>query len=191
MQDYRNDIKQAIEVLKRGGVILYPTDTVWGIGCDATRSDAVKKVFEIKRRADSKALITLMSNTAMLERYVDDVPDVAFELIDVATTPLTIVYDKGINLAPELLADDGSIGVRISTERFSSSLCREFRRPIVSTSANISGQPTPRTFTEISDKIKAAVDYVCTSRQEETDDSHKPSSVIKLSNNGQIKILRK
>jgi L-threonylcarbamoyladenylate synthase len=191
MQDYRNDIKQAIEVLKRGGVILYPTDTVWGIGCDATRSDAVKKVFEIKRRADSKALITLMSNTAMLERYVDDVPDVAFELIDVATTPLTIVYDKGINLAPELLADDGSIGVRISTERFSSSLCREFRRPIVSTSANISGQPTPRTFTEISDEIKAAVDYVCTSRQEETDDSHKPSSVIKLSNNGQIKILRK
>jgi L-threonylcarbamoyladenylate synthase len=191
MQDYRIDIKQAIEVLKRGGVILYPTDTVWGIGCDATRSDAVKKVFEIKRRADSKALITLMSNTAMLERYVDDVPDVAFELIDVATTPLTIVYDKGINLAPELLADDGSIGVRISTERFSSSLCREFRRPIVSTSANISGQPTPRTFTEISDEIKAAVDYVCTSRQEETDDSHKPSSVIKLSNNGQIKILRK
>jgi L-threonylcarbamoyladenylate synthase len=191
MQDYRNDIKQAIEVLKRGGVILYPTDTVWGIGCDATRSDAVKKVFEIKRRADSKALITLMSNTAMLERYVDDVPDVAFELIDVATTPLTIVYDKGINLAPELLADDGSIGVRISTERFSSSLCREFRRPIVSTSANISGQPTPRTFAEISDEIKAAVDYVCTSRQEETDDSHKPSSVIKLSNNGQIKILRK
>jgi L-threonylcarbamoyladenylate synthase len=191
MQDYRNDIKQAIEVLKRGGVILYPTDTVWGIGCDATRSDAVKKVFEIKRRADSKALITLMSNTAMLERYVDDVPDVAFELIDVATTPLTIVYDRGINLAPELLADDGSIGVRISTERFSSSLCREFRRPIVSTSANISGQPTPRTFAEISDEIKAAVDYVCTSRQEETDDSHKPSSVIKLSNNGQIKILRK
>lgn len=190
MQQIDSDIQQAISTLKRGGVILYPTDTVWGLGCDATRSDAVKRIYEIKKRADSKAMITLLSNPDDLWRYLDDVPEVAFQLIEAAVRPLTIVYDHGRNVAPELLAPDGSIGIRITQERVSSTLCQCLRRPLVSTSANISSQPTPSIFREISSEIINAVDYVMTSRR---DDNRKtsPSQVIKLTDSAVITILRK
>lgn len=183
------DIANALETLRRGGTILYPTDTVWGLGCDATNSEAVRRIYEIKRRADSKAMIVLLSRPDDLWNYVDDVPDVAFELIEAAVDPLTIVYDRGRRLAPELLASDGSIGIRITSENVSSRLCRGLRRPLVSTSANISGSPAPAIFAEIPPEIISAVDYVMESRR----DDHRrarPSSVIKLSSNGIVKILR-
>lgn len=183
------DIAKALETLRNGGVILYPTDTVWGIGCDATRSDAVRRIYDIKRRADSKAMIVLLSRPDDLWNYVDDVPDVAFELIEAAVRPLTIVYDRGQRLAPELLGTDGSIGIRITAEEVSSRLCRGLRRPLVSTSANISGEPAAALFREISPEIIRSVDYVMESRRDETERS-KPSSVIKLSTNGVFKILR-
>lgn len=183
------DIARAAEVLKKGGVILYPTDTVWGIGCDATRSDAVRRIYDIKHRADSKAMITLINRVDDLWRYVVDVPDIALELIEASVDPLTIVYDRGRNLAPELLAADGSIGIRVTRERVSAGLCAALRRPVVSTSANISGRPTPAVFKDIAPEIVSAVDYVIHSRRDETGHP-RPSSVIKLSNNGVIKILR-
>lgn len=184
------DIQQALCVLKRGGVILYPTDTVWGLGCDATNSEAVRRIFEIKKRNDSKALITLLSRPDDLWRYLDDVPEVAFQLIEATVRPLTIVYDHGINVAPELLAEDGSIGIRITGERVSSALCRGLRKPLVSTSANISGQPAPAIFREISPEIISAVDYVMTSRRDDNERS-KPSQLIKLTNSGVVTILRR
>lgn len=190
MTNFDNDIKQAVDVMRRGGVILYPTDTVWGIGCDATRSDAVKRIFEIKRRNDHKALITLVSNPDDLWRYLDDVPEVAFQLIEATVRPLTIVYDHGRNVAPELLAPDGSIGIRVTTEKVSSALCRALRRPLVSTSANISGQPTPAIFSKISPEIINAVDYVMTSRRNDQTPAL-PSQVIKLTDSGIVTILRK
>lgn len=191
MEDYSEDIRQAVEVLKRGGVILYPTDTVWGIGCDATNSAAIRRVFDIKHRADGKALITLVASTEALWRTVDNVPDVALELIDVAVDPVTIVYDKGVGVAPELLPADGSLAVRVTREPFSSRLCRTFRRPLVSTSANISGAPAPAVFADISPEIISAVDYVCLSRRDERRSAARPSMVIKISDNGVFKILRK
>lgn len=189
-EEYAADIAAAVAVLKKGGVILYPTDTVWGIGCDATNSQAVKRIFEIKERPDSKALITLVGSEIALERAVRDVPEVAWQLIEASDRPVTIVYDQGAGVAPELLAPDGSIGVRLTQEEFSQALCRRLNRPLVSTSANKSGQPAPAAFSEITPEIIAAVDYVCTSRRDE-DGSHQPSMVIKISEGGVFKILRK
>lgn len=183
------DIKACLDVLGRGGVIVYPTDTVWGIGCDATDSVAVRRVFEIKHRADSKALITLVDSVAALERIVGDVPEVAYQLLDVAVEPLTIVYDKGVGVAGELLANDGSIGVRITSESFSSELCRRFRRPIVSTSVNFSGEASPRSFADINPDVLALADYVCQAGRD-LPWATKPSTVIKLSSGGVFKILR-
>ncbi|MDE6073096.1 MAG: threonylcarbamoyl-AMP synthase [Muribaculaceae bacterium] len=183
------DIANAVEVLKKGGVILYPTDTIWGIGCDATRPEAVRRIYEIKRRSDSKALIVLTDSVHQLERYVADVPEIAYSLIDVAVKPMTIVYDKGINLAPELLAGDGSVAVRITSEAVSAGLCRALRRPLVSTSANISGCPSAPSFSDISDEIKSAVDYVMESRRDEVIEAL-PSSVIKLGSDGTVSIIR-
>lgn len=189
-QETINDINSAVEVLKSGGVILYPTDTIWGIGCDATNAAAVRRVFEIKRRADSKALITLVDSVAALERIVPEVPDAAYQLIDVAVEPLTIVYDSAVGVASELLAADGSIGVRITGEEFSKTLCRTFRRPLVSTSANVSGEPSPMCFAEIADEVVSAVDYVCATGRNSVP-SAKASTVIKISAGGVFKILRK
>lgn len=183
------DIAAAADAMRRGGVILYPTDTIWGIGCDATNSEAVKRVFDIKQRADSKALITLVGSEAALERIVDEVPEVAWQLIEVADRPTTIVYDHGRNLAPELMAPDGSVGVRLTREPFSAQLCQHMRRPIVSTSANISGKPAPSSFADIDPDIISQVDYVCTSRRSE-DAASTPSMVIKISSDGLFKILR-
>lgn len=183
-----------MEVLRKGGVILYPTDTVWGIGCDATSGDAVRRVFEIKKRADSKALITLVGNLAQLERTVDCIPEVAYQIIEFSERPTTIVYDRaapGARLAPELLSADGTIGVRLTTEEFSSRLCTVFGRPLVSTSANVSGQPSARCFDEISDEIRNAVDYICESRRDEAPAKDtRPSVVMRLAEDGFFKILR-
>lgn len=186
---FRDDIKKAIEVMNAGGVILYPTDTIWGIGCDATNEEAVKRVFQIKRRDDAKALITLVDSEAKLQNYVREVPEVAWQLIDVIDKPLTIIYDGARNLAPNLLAEDGSAGIRITKEAFSKTLCMRMKRAIVSTSANISGEPSPRTFSDISHEILQAVDYVCTSRREEM---HNPpaSNIIKLGVGGEVKVIR-
>ena len=184
------DIKNAVEVLRKGGVILYPTDTVWGIGCDATNAEAVSRVYAIKHRDDSKALICLVDSDARLQRYVRDVPAVAWELLDVVTKPTTMILDGAVNLAPNLIADDGSIALRITQEPFSKELCYRFQKALVSTSANISGEPAAANYCDISDDIINAVDYVCFSRRQEHK-PHTPSSIIKLKADGEVTIIRK
>lgn len=183
------EIKKACQVMREGGVILYPTDTIWGIGCDATNEEAVRRVYEIKRRADSKAMLVLVDSAVKVDFYVQDVPEVAWDLIELADKPLTIIYSGARNLAPNLLAEDGSVGIRVTSEEFSKSLCQQFRKAIVSTSANVSGQPSQQNFSEISEDIKAAVDYIVDYRREETTQA-KPSSIIKLDKGGVIKIIR-
>ena len=174
---------------KTASKILYPTDTIWGIGCDATNAEAVQRVYKIKQRADSKALIVLTDSEAKVEYYVSEVPETAWKLLDVAVKPLTLIYPGARNLATNLLADDGSIAIRITKEPFSQRLCRQFRKAIVSTSANISGNAAPHNFSEISDEIKNAVDYIVTARRDEIKESL-PSSIIKLEADGTIKIIR-
>ncbi|EDS13471.1 MULTISPECIES: L-threonylcarbamoyladenylate synthase [Bacteroides] len=183
------DIKKACQVMREGGVILYPTDTIWGIGCDATNEDAVRRVYEIKQRQDSKAMLVLVDSSVKVDFYVRDVPEVAWDLIDLADKPLTIIYSGARNLAANLLAEDGSVGIRVTNEDFSKRLCQQFRKAIVSTSANISGQPSPKNFSEISEEVKSAVDYIVGYRQEEMSNP-KPSSIIKLDKGGVIKIIR-
>lgn len=183
------DIKAAIETLQKGGVILYPTDTIWGIGCDACNEEAVKRIYAIKKRIDSKSMLVLMENAALLERYVDEVPEIAYDLIELTDKPLTIIFDGARALAKNLIADDGSIGIRITSEAFSSELIRRFKRPVVSTSPNISGNPSPACFDEIDQKIIDSVDYVVRFRQEDTQKAV-PSSIMKLGRSGEIKIIR-
>ena len=172
--------------MREGGVILYPTDTIWGIGCDATNEDAVRRVYEIKQRQDSKAMLVLVDSSVKVDFYVQDVPEEAWDLIDLADKPLTIIYSGARNLAANLLAEDGSVGIRVTNEDFSKRLCQQFRKAVVSTSANISGQPSPRNFSEISEEVKSAVDYIVGYRQEEMSNP-KPSSIIKLDKGGVIK----
>ena len=183
------DIQRACEVMRAGGIILYPTDTIWGIGCDATNEEAVRKVYALKQRADNKAMLVLIDSSAKLDRYASDIPDVAWDLIEVADTPLTVIYSHGKNLAKNLLGKDGSIGIRITKEEFSRRLCEQFRKPLVSTSANVSGEPSPATFSDISDVIKEGVDYIVRYRQ---DDCSKavPSHIIKLGDGGEVQIIR-
>lgn len=184
------DIRKAVEVLRKGGVILYPTDTVWGIGCDATNSEAVKRVYDIKQRDDSKALICLVDSDARLQRYIRKVPDVAWQLLDCCDKPTTVILDSAVNLAENLIAEDGSVGIRITQEPFSKELCFRFQKALVSTSANISGEPAAQNYPDIDPKIIEAVDYVCWSRRQEHK-PHKPSSIIKLTEDGQVTIIRK
>lgn len=186
----QDDIKKAVEVMKNGGVILYPTDTVWGIGCDATNAEAVAKVYKIKQRDDSKALICLVDSDARLQRYVRNAPEVAWNVMELATKPTTVIFDEAVNLAHNLIAEDGSIAMRITDEEFSKELCYRFQKPIVSTSANISGQPAAQNYCDISEELLNAVDYVCFSRRQEHK-PHTPSSIIKIKNNGEIDIIRK
>lgn len=185
----QDEVKRAVEVMRQGGVILYPTDTVWGIGCDATNAEAVKKVYELKRRQDSKALICLVDSADRLARYVRRVPDVVWDMVDLATSPLTVIYEHASGLAPNLLADDGSVGIRVTQETFSKELCFRFQKPVVSTSANISGEPTPHNFSEISDEVKQAVDYVVNYNQR-SKERHQPSKIIKVTESGEFEIIR-
>ena len=188
------DIKQAVETMRKGGVILYPTDTVWGIGCDATNAEAVKRVYEIKQREDSKALICLVDSDARMQRYFRNVPDVAWQLVDGLkdsdAKPTTLVLDGAVNLAENLIAEDGSVGMRITNAPFSKELCYRFQKAIVSTSANISGEPAAQNYCDIDPRIIEAVDYVCWSRRQEHK-PHTPSSIIKLKENGEVTIIRK
>ncbi len=185
----KEDLKKALEVLRRGGVILYPTDTVWGLGCDATNPEAVKRIFDIKQREDAKSMLVLLENPNMLNSYVREVPEVAWQLIEVADKPMTIIYPGAKNLAPNLIAQDGSIGIRITSETFTEHMIQQFRRPVVSTSANLSGKPTPQNFDQIEDEIVSAVDYVVQYRQDDTRKAA-PSSIIKLGVGGEIQIIR-
>ena len=183
------DLKNACDVLRKGGLILYPTDTIWGIGCDATNEEAVQRVYTLKQRADNKAMLLLLGNEARLESYVQEVPEIAWSLIEVADRPLTLIYPGARNLAPNLIAKDGSVGIRITREEFSRRLCEQFRRPVVSTSANISGQPAPHTFQEIAEEIKQGVDYIVQYRQDDLT-AAQPSSIIKLGAGGLFQIIR-
>jgi L-threonylcarbamoyladenylate synthase len=185
----QEDIKKALEILRAGGVILYPTDTVWGLGCDATNIEAVKRIYEIKKRVDAKALLVLVDCSARIQSYVEEVPDMAWELIDITHKPLTIIYPDAKNLAANLLADDKSIGIRVTTESFSKTLCAQFRRPIVSTSANESGKQAPVNFNAITAEIKSLVDYVVTYRQNDASEA-KPSSIIKLGKGNLFQLIR-
>lgn len=185
-----DDIRNAVETMRRGGIILYPTDTVWGIGCDATNAEAVAKVYNIKHRDDSKALICLVDSESRLQRYVRDIPNVAWDIFELSVKPTTIILDNAVNLAPNLIADDGSIAMRITKEPFSKELCYRYQKAIVSTSANISGKPAAQNFCDISEEIINAVDYVCWTRRQEHK-PHTPSSIIKLTANGEVTIIRK
>lgn len=187
----KQDLQQALKVLREGGVIIYPTDTVWGIGCDATNAEAVTRVYEIKKRVDSKAMLVLLDGAGKLQGYVDKVPETAWLLLEASEgqRPMTIIYPKAKNLAPNLLAEDGSVGIRITSEPFTKALCEQLRHPIVSTSANISGEPAAKTFKEISQELLETVDYVCQFRRNDTT-TYKPSSIIKIDEKERITIIR-
>ena len=184
----QNEINNAVKILKQGGIILYPTDTVWGIGCDANNPEAVKKVYNLKNRVDSKALICLVADDRMLSKYVNKIPEAAYSIIDIAEKPTTIIYDGAQNLAANLIASDHSIAIRIPQDDFCYMLSRKFNGALVSTSANISGKPTPKSFKEIAPAILKGVDYVVNLHKDKQCD--KPSSIIKLGNSGIVKIIR-
>lgn len=186
---FRDDIREAVRVMQSGGVILYPTDTIWGIGCDACNEDAVRRVFEIKRRAEAKSVISLVDSEVKVEFYVRSVPDVAWQLWECSDEPLTLVLDGARNLASGVIASDGSVALRVTREAFSRQLCMRMKRAVVSTSANIAGEPAPRCFSEISPEILQAVDYVCLSRRDEAP-RQAPSHIIKIGPSGEVKIIR-
>ena len=205
MRYNKEDLQQALQVLRSGGIIVYPTDTVWGIGCDATNVEAVKRIYALKQREDSKSMLVLLDSAAKLNYYVD-VPEAAEMLLgvqntdrfadgaqtdlqDEATKPLTLIYPNARHLAQNLIAEDGSIGIRITSEPFSKALCAQLKRPIVSTSANISGHPSARFFHEIEQAILEGADYVCLFRRED-ETPHQPSTIIKINADNSFKIIR-
>lgn len=183
-----DEINNALIVLKKGGLILYPTDTVWGIGCDATNADAVEKVFRLKNRSDKKSLICLVSDFKMLNEYVENVPEVAYDILKYAKKPTTIIYDDPIRVAENIIAEDNSLAIRVPKDDFCKNLIKKLRRPLVSTSANISGEKTPQSFKEIDPVILEGVDYVVNLHHEKK--SGKPSAIIKLKNDGSVKVIR-
>lgn len=182
------DLKKAIDVLRNGGVILYPTDTIWGLGCDASNAKAVERIFKIKQRADSKSMLSLVASDGMLQQFVSEVPEAAWQLIDAAVNPLTIIYDNPKGIAENLLAEDGSAGFRITSEAYSRGLCQRLRRPVVSTSANISGKPSPKQFSDIDSEILNAVDYIAEYGRNNKESL--PSNIIKVTDSNVITIIR-
>lgn len=185
----KQQIDAAIKVLKEGGVILYPTDTIWGLGCDATKPEAVEKIFKIKQRSDSKSLITLVADLDMVGRYVKEIPEIAIQLVEVNDKPMTIIYPGAMGLAKNVIAEDGSAGIRIPCNEFCNKLISKFHKAIVSTSANISGNPAPASFDEIPQEIKDAVDYIV-SPEFEGDCTHSASQIIKVGLGSEIEIIR-
>lgn len=196
----REIIDEAVKVLRDGGVILYPTDTVWGIGCDATNEKAVAKVFEIKRRSEAKSLVLLACDLDMVAKYIREIPSIAIDLVEVNDAPMTIIYPGAQYLAPNAVAEDGSVGIRIPLvpeeeagslkgADFTRELVRRLRKPLVSTSANISGESTPANFAEISEEIKAAMDYVVP-RNVDNGSTGRPSQIIKIGLGGEVEIIR-
>ncbi len=184
-----DDIKNALIILKKGGLILYPTDTVWGIGCDATNFDAVEKLFNLKKRSDKKSMICLVHDFKMLNQYIETVPEVAYDILKYAAKPTTIIYDRPLHVAENLIAEDNTLAIRVVKDDFCKKLIQKFRKPIVSTSANISGQKTPQNFKEIDSIILEGVDYVVNLQHEKK--SGKPSAIIKLTNEGMVSVIRK
>ncbi|MGB7785185.1 MAG: L-threonylcarbamoyladenylate synthase [Salinimicrobium sp.] len=187
--DYNEELSQALTVIKRGGIILYPTDTVWGIGCDATNAEAIDRIYALKKRNEAKALICLVSDFKMLNQYVEDVPEVAYDILKYASKPTTIVYDQPIRVAENLVGSDDTLGIRVTKDKFCEQLIRKMKRPLVSTSANLSGKATPQSFAEISEEILKGVDYVVNLQQSKK--TSKPSAIIKLSNDGKVEVIRK
>lgn len=185
----KEEVRKATEVLKDGGIILYPTDTIWGIGCDATNEAAVRRIYELKRREDSKTMLVLLDDAGKLASYVT-VPEIAYDLLEAVDRPMTIIYPDAKGMAENLIGADRTIGIRITAEDFSKTLCYRFRKPIVSTSANVSGEPSPRCFAEISETVKKGVDYIVDFRREERTNPA-PSGIIKLGSGGEIEIIRK
>ncbi|QNK62112.1 threonylcarbamoyl-AMP synthase [Pedobacter sp. PAMC26386] len=186
----KTEIDKALTVLKNGGVILYPTDTVWGMGCDATNEAAVEKINVIKGRSSDKSFIILVDNDSKIQSYIDEVPEVAYDLIEYAEHPLTIIFSGAKNLAKNVINADGSVGIRVVKHDFVQQLLQRFRKPIVSTSANLTGQPTPQFFDEIDQEVKDAVDYIVDWEQE-LRNNKKPSTIMKLSPSGQFSFIRK
>jgi L-threonylcarbamoyladenylate synthase len=186
---FDEDIKDSLISLRKGGIILYPTDTIWGLGCDATNPAAVEKIFKIKSRSENKSLLILVNGEQMLERYVKDIPEIAYELTGVSDGPLTIIYPAGRNLAPGVCSEDGSVGIRICRDEFCSGLISRFRKPVVTTSANFSGKPSPENFSDIEKSVIDSVDYVVRYRQNDRQ-INSASPVIKVELNGTIKIIR-
>jgi L-threonylcarbamoyladenylate synthase len=186
----KNELEKALSTLKTGGIILYPTDTIWGIGCDATNEEAVKKVMALKGRSASKSLIVLLDNENKLASYVREIPDVAYDLIEFAENPLTIVYSNAKNLAPSVINEDGSVGIRVVKHNFCQQLIQRFRLPIVSTSANISGEPAPKNFSEVAQEIIDGVDYVV-NLEHDAQEEKTPSTIMKLSPDGLFTFIRR
>ncbi len=189
MIDINQEIHNAFEIIKEGGIILYPTDTIWGIGCDATNPDAVAKIYALKQRAETQSMIVLMNGEKMMYNVFKDIPEVAWQIMDLSENPTTLILDNPRNVAANLIAPDKSLGIRIVKEPFCFKLLERMKKPLVSTSANISGQPTPKTFKEISREIVEGVDYVVNLHHDKI--AGKPSTIIKLGNDAQVKILRK
>jgi L-threonylcarbamoyladenylate synthase len=185
-----DDITKAFEVLKKGGVILYPTDTIWGIGCDATNADAVARIYALKQREETKSMLVLVENADRIGRHVKEVPELAWQLIEVNDQPMTVIYPGAVNLASNLINADKTIGIRVVNDEFCQKLISKLNRPIVSTSANISGQPSPALFDEISDEIKNGVDYIVIWRQDDLT-KRPPSQILKIGLKGEIEVLRK
>lgn len=188
MEEFKNALAKTQEILASGGVILYPTDTVWGLGCDATNPEAIQRIYKIKNRANSKSLICLVSSIAMLERHVQEVPLAAYDIIDLSEKPMTIIYDAPKGVASSVIAEDDSLGIRVVKDKFCRYLINNFKKPIVSTSANSSGAPTPKQFEEIDEKILSAVDYIVPLQPEFN--NALASAIIKLKNNGEVRIIR-
>ena len=190
MEVFSEDIKNSVAVLKSGGVILYPTDTIWGLGCDATNSAAVSRIFALKEREENRSLIILVNGIELLSRYVKDIPQTAMELASVSDDPLTIIYPEGRNLAEGVCSTDGSVGIRICNDPFCNELISRFRKPVVSTSANTSGKSSPSFFEEIEPELIKRCDYVVKYRRDDRR-LHKPSPVIRIENDGSLKIIRR
>lgn len=190
MEEYtKADLERCLEIIQNGGIVLYPTDTIWGIGCDATNKEAVERIYRLKQREDCKSMLVLLDSTAKIGTYISDFPDIAWDLIELSEKPLTIIYDNARHIAPNLIAEDGSVGIRVTKEKFSKRLIERLKKPLVSTSANLSGAPSPANFREISDAIKEGVDYVVKYRQNDTSTST-PSGIIKLGSDYSVKVIR-
>jgi len=185
----REEINKALETLKRGGLILYPTDTVWGIGCDSANPEAIEKVFALKERSESKSLICLVSDFKMLNQFVEEIPEVAYDILKYAAKPTTIIYDDPIRISENLIADDNSLAFRVTKDDFCTKLLNKLRRPIVSTSANKSGKKTPQSFKEIAPEILEGVDYIVNLHR--TKKTNPPSTIIKLTKDGRVSVIRK
>ncbi len=188
-EKYDEDLRTAVKTLREGGIVLYPTDTVWGIGCDATNPEAVAKVFALKQRAEAKSMLVLVDSPMRAQAYVSEIPDVAYDMMELSDKPLTLILDGAKNLAHNLIAEDGSVGIRVTNEKFSHDLCYRFSKPVVSTSANISGHPSAATWAEIEQEIKNGVDYAVNYRRDDSTKS-KPSSIVKLKANGEVTVIR-